>query len=149
MLAPATLPRNIERHAYYFDQPAVHQGDPLRHPLDPEEAAHAVGAPKGGRGRAEVVTVPPLQYWFTGGALGAFLALVATASTLGYSWYRAAVTEQDAAGNKLESASQKAKSEHVKDQLGKAIAEANAMLQKLNDQELDQATKDVELWGNA
>jgi hypothetical protein len=33
------------------------------------------------------------SYLFTGAALGSFLALVATVSTLGYAWYRAAETE--------------------------------------------------------
>jgi hypothetical protein len=41
--------------------------------------------------------MPAIQYWFTGVALGAFLAILGTISTLGYAWYRAALTEQQVA----------------------------------------------------
>jgi hypothetical protein len=48
--------------------------------------------------------VPPIQYWFTGGALGAFLGALGGVSALGYAWYRAAVTELEAASGKAASA---------------------------------------------
>ncbi len=32
--------------------------------------------------------MPAIQYWFTGTALGTFLALLAALSTLGYGWYQ-------------------------------------------------------------
>ena len=41
--------------------------------------------------------MPAIQYWFTGAALGAFLAILGTISTLGYAWYRAALIEQQVA----------------------------------------------------
>jgi hypothetical protein len=41
------------------------------------------------------INVPAIQYWFTGGAVAAFLALLGAVSTLGYAWYRAAVTEME------------------------------------------------------
>ena len=34
--------------------------------------------------------MPTLQYWFSGPALGAFIALGAAVLSLGYGWYRAA-----------------------------------------------------------
>ncbi len=61
--------------------------------------------------------MPPIQYWFTGGALGAFLGLLGAlggVSALGYAWYRAAVTELEAASGKAASALQKLKADRVK-----------------------------------
>jgi hypothetical protein len=37
--------------------------------------------------------MPPIQYWFTGTALATFIAFLAAVSTLGYGWYRAAITD--------------------------------------------------------
>jgi hypothetical protein len=56
-----------------------------------------------------------------GGAFGAFLALAATVSTLGFAWYRAAVTERDSAAQHADTVAQKLKANHVKDLLGKAL----------------------------
>jgi hypothetical protein len=53
------------------------------------------------------INVPAIQYWFTGGAVAAFLALLGAVSTLGYAWYRAAVTEVESASSKAASAAQK------------------------------------------
>jgi hypothetical protein len=41
--------------------------------------------------------MPPLQFWFTGSAIGAVLALSVSATTLTWAWYNAARTEQKAA----------------------------------------------------
>ena len=72
--------------------------------------------------------MPPLQYWFTGTALATFLAFLAALSTLGYGWYRAAITELESAQNKIESAAQKAKNERVKLLLGNALTSGNRLL---------------------
>jgi hypothetical protein len=45
----------------------------------------------------EARIMPALTYWFSGAALGSFLALIATVSSLGYAWYRAAATESQIA----------------------------------------------------
>jgi hypothetical protein len=68
--------------------------------------------------------VPPIQHWFTGGALAAFIALVA----VGYGWYRAAVSEFELSNNKTLSAEKKARTELVKDHLGSAIAAGNDLV---------------------
>ena len=41
--------------------------------------------------------MPAFTYWFSGAALGSFLALIATVSSLGYAWYRAAAAESQIA----------------------------------------------------
>jgi hypothetical protein len=91
--------------------------------------------------------VPAIQYWFTGGALAAFLALVGTVSTLGYAWYRAAVTEMDSASSKATAAVQKLKSDRVKGLLGKALASGTDLLRSQKDKKDEQAEKDAEGWG--
>jgi hypothetical protein len=67
--------------------------------------------------------MPPFQYWFTGGAVAAFLALlttVVTAScTLGYAWYRAAVTELQTD----QASQQKIVNDRAKALLGSALGE--------------------------
>lgn len=94
--------------------------------------------------------MPPLQYWFTGSALAAFLGLLGAlvgVSALGYGWYRAAVTESETASGKVASAAQKLKSDRVKDLLGKALASGGRLIQSLKDKDEDQAEKDAEAWG--
>jgi hypothetical protein len=93
--------------------------------------------------------VPPIQYWFTGGALGAFLGLLGAlggVSALGYAWYRAAVTELEAASGKAASALQKLKADRVKDLLGKALASGDKLIQSQKDKDEDQAEKDAQRW---
>ena len=65
--------------------------------------------------------MPAFQYWFAGGALAAFLALATTVSTLGFAWYRAAVTEQDSATQHADAVAQKLKANRVKDLIGRAL----------------------------
>ena len=91
--------------------------------------------------------MPAFQYWFTGGALAAFLAILTTVSTLGYAWYRAALTELESASSKVETAAQKSKTTRVKTLLGKAIAAGDTLIRDLKDKEIDQAEKDAQTWG--
>jgi hypothetical protein len=91
--------------------------------------------------------MPGIQYWFSGTALAAFLALLAAASSLGYGWYRAAITEMEAAASKIETAAQRARREQVKDLLGNAISSANQLLQQLMDREATEVEKHAEAWG--
>jgi hypothetical protein len=41
--------------------------------------------------------MPAISYWFSGTALAAFLALIAAFAPITYTWYRAALAEQNAA----------------------------------------------------
>jgi hypothetical protein len=44
--------------------------------------------------------MPPFTYWFSGAALAAFIAFAGSIGLLGYSWYRAALTEMQSAATK-------------------------------------------------
>lgn len=91
--------------------------------------------------------MPPLMFWFTGTAIATLVALLATTATLSFGWYRAAVTEMDAAKNKAESAEQRQRVETVKALLGKALSDGNNLLRAINKgMETEQATKDAEAW---
>lgn len=91
--------------------------------------------------------MPALSYWFTGSALAAFIALLAAAGTLGYGWYRAAITEMNAAINEATSTAQKAQTARVKDLLGKQMELANALLRELPAVDESKAEHDAEVWG--
>jgi hypothetical protein len=41
--------------------------------------------------------MPAFSYWFSGAAFAAFIALLAAVGTLGYGWYRAALSEMQTA----------------------------------------------------
>ena len=90
--------------------------------------------------------MPPLQYWFTGTALATFLTFIAAISTLGYSWYRSALTELESAQNKIESAAQKAKNEQVKLLLGKALTSGTQLIAAQGNKDDTQAKNDAETW---
>jgi hypothetical protein len=90
--------------------------------------------------------LPPIQYWFTGTALATFLALLGTLSTLGYGWYRAAITELESTHNKIESAAQKAKNERVKALLGRALAAGTGLIEAQDKKDEDRAKRDAETW---
>jgi hypothetical protein len=79
--------------------------------------------------------MPAMQYWFTGGALAALLALITAAGTLGYGWYRAAVTEMEAASAKVASAEERRKTEKLKELFGKYLVTGGAILRGLQTQE--------------
>jgi hypothetical protein len=91
--------------------------------------------------------LPPIQYWFTGTALATFLTLLAALSTLGYGWYRAAITELESTHSKIESAAQKAKNERVKALLGRALTTGTGLIEEQNEKDEDQAKRDAETWG--
>jgi hypothetical protein len=71
--------------------------------------------------------VPRIKDWFTRSAIAAFIALVA----VGYGWYLAAVSEFELSNNKVQSAEQKARTDLVKDLLGKAISTGNDLVRGL------------------
>jgi hypothetical protein len=91
--------------------------------------------------------MPPIQYWFSGAGLAAFLAVLATVSTLSYGWYRAAVTEMHSAKNRADSAEQRARTERVKSLLGKALKTGSKLIQELTDKDENQTKKGAEAWG--
>jgi hypothetical protein len=64
-----------------------------------------------------------------------------------YAWYRAAITESELASSQIASAAQKAKTNQVKDLLGKAIASGEKFLREQNDKDADQAESDAQSVG--
>ena len=94
--------------------------------------------------------MPAIQHWFTGGAFAAFLALLLAllgAVSIGYAWYRAAVTEMESASSKAASAAQKLKADRVKGLLAKALVSGDKLIRSHKDTGEDQAKKDAEKWG--
>jgi hypothetical protein len=92
--------------------------------------------------------VPAIQHWFTGGAFAAFLALLLAllgAVSMGYAWYRAAVTEMEWASSKAASAAQKLKADRVKGLLAKALVSGDKLIRSNKDTNEDQ--EDAEKWG--
>lgn len=90
--------------------------------------------------------MPAFAHWFTGGALAAFLALLTTTATLGFAWYRAAITEQDSAASKVTSIVATERVRQVKSLLGKASTATGPIFQtEMSDPEL---TKAAEAWVN-
>jgi hypothetical protein len=92
--------------------------------------------------------VPPGQYWFTGGALAAFIALV----VVGYGWYGAVMSEFELANNKTQSAAsaeRKARTELVKDRLVSAISDGSDLVQGLPNETDDfMVERAVEAWAH-
>ena len=76
--------------------------------------------------------MPAIQFWFTEGAFAAFLALVGTVSTLGYAWYRAAVTEQESTTQHADAVAEKEKIVRVKALLGKALSSGQSLINAHN-----------------
>lgn len=90
--------------------------------------------------------MPAFQHWFSGGALAAFLALLTTTATLGFAWYRAAITEQESVASKATSIASAERVRHVKSLLGKASnATAPIFKAEMTEEEL---TKAAEAWVN-
>jgi hypothetical protein len=113
-------------------------------------AASAGGCAEGALiffGQPKALNVPAIQYWFTGGAVAVFLALLGAVSTLGYAWYRAAVTEMESASSKAALAAQKLKADRVKGLLAKALVSGDTLIRSHKDTNEDQAQKDAEKWG--
>jgi hypothetical protein len=92
--------------------------------------------------------MPPIQYWFTGGALAAFVGLLATVSTLGFAWYRAAITEQDSTSGRAETAARQLKTERVKGMLGEALVSGEELIKTLGGKNEDQAKSDASAWAS-
>jgi hypothetical protein len=92
--------------------------------------------------------MPPIQYWFTGTALATFIAVVAAISTLGYGWYRAAITEMESTNNKIASAANKQKTEQAKRLLGEALASGGKLIGAQAAKNDDQYEKEANEWGS-
>jgi hypothetical protein len=92
--------------------------------------------------------MPPIQYWFAGTALATFLAVIAAVSTLGYGWYRAAITEMESANNKIASEANKLKTEQTKRLLGEALASGGELIGAQAAKNDDQYEKDANEWGS-
>jgi hypothetical protein len=92
--------------------------------------------------------MPPIQYWFTGTALATFIAFLAAVSTLGYGWYRAAITEMESTNNKFANAANKQKTEQAKRLLGEALASGGKLIGAQAGKNDDQCEQDAEAWGS-
>jgi hypothetical protein len=68
-------------------------------------------------------------------------------STLGYAWYRAALTEMESASNKEQVAAQRARTQDVKDLLGNALSSATQLIRELPHKGEDEAKKEAQAWG--
>jgi hypothetical protein len=90
--------------------------------------------------------MPPIQYWFTGTALATFIAFLAAVSTLGYGWYRAAITEMESTNNKFANAANKQKTEQAKRFLGEALASGGKLIGAQAGKNDDQCEQDAEAW---
>jgi hypothetical protein len=92
--------------------------------------------------------MPPIQFWFTGTALATFIAFLAAVSTLGYGWYRAAITEMESTNNKITSAANKQKTEQAKRLLGEALASGGKLIGAQVGKNEDQCEQDAEAWAH-
>jgi hypothetical protein len=91
--------------------------------------------------------MPPLQFWFSGSGLASFLALLATMATLGYGWYRGAITEFEANKQKIETKENRDRTNKVTSLLVAALDESNRLLKTINKDSTAQADKDTADWG--
>jgi hypothetical protein len=90
--------------------------------------------------------MPALQYWFTGTALAAFIAVVTSFTTLlavSYGWYRAAVSEVDSSSSKITSAAGR----KAKQLLGEVLASGGKLIGQQAQKTPDQYEKEAEAWG--
>lgn len=92
--------------------------------------------------------MPPFQYWFSGSALASFLALLATLATLGYGWYRGAITEFESAKHATETKANRVRAEKVKSLLVALLDESNRILKAISKDNLDQSDKAADAWGH-
>jgi hypothetical protein len=88
--------------------------------------------------------MPAFSFWFTGGALAACLALLTTTATVGFAWYRAAVTEQEAAETKQLSSQQSERTRQVKALLGNASRATIPLFKETYSD--DELKKQAEAW---
>lgn len=90
--------------------------------------------------------MPAISYWFSGTALGAFLALVATITTLGYAWYNAAWNEQQAAVKAASVQSEARRLTEVREQLGIFLAEGAALLRLTRQEQSPVPSAEADEW---
>jgi type VI protein secretion system component VasK len=96
--------------------------------------------------------LPAFHFWFSGPALAAFIVFlggIVGVVSLGYGWYRAAVTEQDAEAKKGETAAQKVKTERTKQLLGFALTAGDKLLGDVKrNRELSEVEAEANAWVN-
>jgi len=97
--------------------------------------------------------MPPIQFWFTGAALGSFLALIATVSSLGFAWYRAAATEQQIANSSAAADREKARLKLIRDNLQSFYVSGGLILNRplprdIPAAEFDKYAAEVDSWVN-
>jgi hypothetical protein len=98
--------------------------------------------------------MPNLQFWFSGAALGSFLALIATTSSLGYAWYRAALSEQSAAASGAEAKQEQARLQAIREQLqvfyvsGGLLVDRN-LPKDISNEDFVKYVQEVETWINS
>ena len=92
--------------------------------------------------------MPALTYWFTGAALGAFLALVATVSTLTFAWYRAAVNEAQTAERSEASAREAVRINTARDRLGVLLAEGADLLRRTRNENDPAPIAEADAWAS-
>jgi hypothetical protein len=97
--------------------------------------------------------MPPVAYWFTGAALGSFLALVATVSSLSYAWYSAAKNEQSIANSSAVVDREKARLKVIREALQGFYISGGVILNKqilktVTPADFDKYAEEVNAWLN-
>lgn len=72
--------------------------------------------------------MPALEHWFTGPALGAFLALLASIGTLSFAWYSAAAGQADRVQQRLSAEVELDRLTQVKNALGRSLASGRQLI---------------------
>jgi hypothetical protein len=95
--------------------------------------------------------MPALQHWFTGGALAAFLAFLAAVPTLGYAWYRAALSEQKAFISDKKATAQKLKAEQTRGALQEFYMEVGSIIARplpkdISDEDFRKYANEADEW---
>jgi hypothetical protein len=89
---------------------------------------------------------PPFAYWFSGGALAAFAALLGTCLILLFAWYRATVREFDARQGRASVAIQRVNTDKIKILLGTQIATGERLIGTLYEYHFDEDKTRAEGW---
>lgn len=74
--------------------------------------------------------MPPLQYWFSGAAIGAFLALVVSITTLSWAWFSAARNEYKSSQSTEATDREKARLAVVRSNLHGFYVDGGSLLEK-------------------
>jgi hypothetical protein len=95
--------------------------------------------------------MPAFSYWFTGAALGSFLALIATVSSLGYAWYRAAATESQIAQSTEAANREKQRIKNIRAQLQSFYISGGAILDRplakdISNEEFQRYESETTVW---